>query len=323
MKVKLFTHTDLDGAGCAILAKIAFTQDVDVDIDYCDYNNINDKVRNFIINKEYETFNCVFITDISVNEEVAELIHNTHLETFVNGFNLCEMFLLFDHHPTAEFLNKYWWVDVRVEIDGEKTSGTRMFYDYLMNEDYLLDTKAFEIDSCQTLFEFVEKVRKYDTWLWKEKYNDEEPKQWNDLYYIMGREKFINEIIYRINCHGYVCFSASDLALLEYKQKDIDQYIENKNKQIIKKDILGYKAGIVFAEQYHSECGNRLSEMNDDLDFIVLINPSYSVSYRTIKDIDLGKDVAKIFGGGGHPKASGSPISDDDRSKIIDILFTK
>ena len=41
--IKLFTHTDLDGIGCAILAKLAFGEEVD--IEYCDYDNINEKVK--------------------------------------------------------------------------------------------------------------------------------------------------------------------------------------------------------------------------------------------------------------------------------------
>lgn len=41
--VKLFSHTDLDGIGCGILAKLAFGKDVD--ISYCDYDNIDSSVR--------------------------------------------------------------------------------------------------------------------------------------------------------------------------------------------------------------------------------------------------------------------------------------
>src|SRR5690606_24814634 len=123
-------------------------------------------------------------------------------------------------------------------------------------------------------------------------------KMWNDLLYIMGREEFINSIIYRLTHYDVFDFCDFDIKLLEYRQRDIDNYIEHKNKRIIIKDILGYRAGIIFAEQYHSELGNRLSELNPELDFIVIINMSQSISYRTTKDnIHLGNDIAKIFGG--------------------------
>lgn len=320
MKVKLFTHTDLDGIGCSILGKIAFT---DMDITYCyTPDDTSEKVKDFIIKEEYKNYDYVYITDISVNEDVAELITNTHPDTFKDGFNLGEMFQLLDHHPTAEFLNKYFWAYITIEKDGEKTSGTRMFYDLLIEDEDLQNSYSWKNDRCEKLFEFVETVRKYDTWLWKTKYNDNESKQWNDLLYIIGREDFIDKIIHIINYENNFEFEYSDIKLLQYKQKEIDKYIESKSKQIINKEILGYKAGIVFAEQYHSELGNVLSELNPELDFIVIINPSTSVSYRTIKDnVDLGKDIAKVFGGGGHPKAAGSPISEDIREKIIDFIF--
>lgn len=318
MKVKLFTHTDLDGIGCAIVGKIAFEN---IDITYCNYDDVNEKIKNFIINQEYNDFNYVYITDISVNEEMAELINNTHPDNFKNGFDLGEMFQLLDHHPTAEWLNKYFWCMVTVEDNNEKTSGTKMFYELLRNDGYLQKSNSWKWDRCSNLFDFVENVRKYDTWLWKTKYNDEEPKKWNDLLFIMGREDFIENIIYKINNNHDFYLSDFELEMLRYKQVEIDNYIKKKSKQTIAKEIQGYKAGVIFAEQYHSELGNALAKNNPDLDFIVIINPSQSVSYRGIKDtIDLGI-VAKIYGGGGHPQASGSPISDSVRKQIINMIF--
>ena len=47
-----------------------------------------------------------------------------------------------------------------------------------------------------------------------------------------------------------------------------------------------------------------------------------TVSYRTVKDdIDLGKDVAKVFGGGGHPKAAGSQFAEEIKFRIIENIF--
>ena len=46
--IKLFTHTDLDGVGCAILAKFAFSNDVDVE--YCNYDDIDSKVEEYFKN---------------------------------------------------------------------------------------------------------------------------------------------------------------------------------------------------------------------------------------------------------------------------------
>ena len=55
------------------------------------------------------------------------------------------------------------------------------------------------------------------------------------------------------------------------------------------------------------------NEFSDKLDFIALIDMSKkSVSFRSLpkKDIDTGKDIAKMFGGGGHKDSSGCPLID-------------
>ena len=57
MKTKLFTHNDLDGVGCAILAKLVFGEDVD--IEYCSYRNVDDCVSDFI--EEAENYDRIFI----------------------------------------------------------------------------------------------------------------------------------------------------------------------------------------------------------------------------------------------------------------------
>ena len=47
-----------------------------------------------------------------------------------------------------------------------------------------------------------------------------------------------------------------------------------------------------------------------------------TVSYRAVKDdIDLGKDVAQLFGGGGHPKAAGSEFSENVQFKVFEKIF--
>lgn len=311
MKIKLFTHTDFDGIGCAIIGKIVFGENVD--IEYCDYDDVNEKIKDFVEHQQYLNYDFIYITDISVNTEVSELIENEELCTF----NLRDRFQLLDHHPTALELNKYEWCKVIVEEDGEKTSGTKLFYNYL-SLDIEVNFNEWINDN---LFDFAEIVRKYDTYLWKTKYHDVHPKMWNDLLYIIGRDNFIEQIVYKIR-KSTIEFSDIDLKLLLYKQLEIDKYIEEKSKTIIEKDILGYKAGVVFAESYHSELGNKLAENNPQLDFIVLINPSTSISYRSVKDnINLGKDIASVFGGGGHPLAAGSPLDKNIIDKLIDDIF--
>lgn len=306
MKVKLFSHTDLDGYGCNIVARSVFNNNVDCE--NLNYNNVNDRIKEFINSEEHKDYDRIYITDISVNDEVAKILDNS-VDTYIK---------LLDHHPTALELNSYEWVIVDIERDGEKTCGTRMLYDELINKQ--------EIDTPykKSLLNIVENIRKYDTWLWKEKYGDVRPKQLNDIFFILGEERFCNMVLDELNycnCENTIeAILGSYSLLLELQQEKIDKYINKKNKEIIEYILNGYNIGIVFAEQFQSELGNRLSELNPQYDLIVMIGDK-TISYRTIhENINCG-NIASWFGGGGHPKASGSQISLDNKYKYIDELF--
>lgn len=291
--IKLITHNDLDGVGCCVVAKYFLQEEIDVS--YCSYKNVNEVTLEVIEN--HEQYNKILITDISVNEEVAK-----ELDKIKNKVQLL------DHHPTALFLNEYDWANVEIECEKGKTCGTKMLFDFLKKDNIN-----------PSICYFVELVRKYDTWEWKDKYNDEIPKQLNDLMYMIGKEEFSEDMIYKTRSNE-ILFDNLYCKLLELKQREIDNYILKKDKDLVIKDILGYNAGVVFAESHTSELGNKLSELHPELDFIAMINQE-TISYRTIKeDVNLS-EVAKHFGGGGHPKASGSQISAYCVDRFIEDVF--
>ena len=296
--IKLFTHTDLDGVSCEILGRIAFGEDIDVV--RCGYGNIDDKVEEFI--NSDEEYDKLFITDISVKKELADALNN-----------VSDKVILLDHHKTALWLNEYPYALVQVEDDSiGKMCGAYLFYEYLKkNHEEFNDTPALKL--------FIDYVRMYDTWEWKEKYDNIIPKRLNDLMYIDGPNEFIDKMVYRLGNNLFI-FDDTDLMKLQIEQTYINSYITQKNETLMVNDDLfpGYTVGITFADKYISELGNKLCELHPELDFVVLINMStLTVSYRTVKDdLDLS-DIAKGFGGGGHPKASGSRF---DVSIVNDML---
>ena len=299
--MKLFTHTDLDGIGCAVLAKLAFGDNVD--ISFCNYDEINTNVKEFF---DGNTGDVCHITDISINEELAEKIDKSE-----------KLYYLFDHHPTALGLNKYNWCKVEIEdiTSNIKTSGTELYYKWLIDENCL--------EKSDVLGRFVEIVRNYDTWRWAAL--GEEGiicKQINDLLYLYGRDNFINWCITEINKNIFPKFEEKENLILSIKQKEIDDYVEEKNKQLFISSLCGKTCGFIFAEKYFSELGNRLCNLHPEIDFIAMINMDGFISYRTIKeDINLGKDIAQLFGGGGHPKAAGSQFSKTIQQEIIKQIF--
>ena len=237
------------------------------------------------------------------------------------------MFQLLDHHPSALGLNKYWWCQVK-DSSKEIVSGTSMLYQNLLDSDYIQRTDLWKHGKIEDLKKYVDRVTNYDTWNWT-KIGDSEAKNLNDLFYIYGREKFIEEMIYRLGEELSFYFTDTDNLILKIEEDKKKIYIDNKNKSLIKKGLMLpnnelHNVGLVFAEQYISELGNQLALLNTDLDFIIIINlGNQTVSYRGIKDnINLGQ-IAESFGGGGHVKASGSQIKDEVIDELLDSIFSR
>ena len=303
--IKLFTHTDFDGISCAILAKLAFEENVD--ITYCECDEINTSITEFINNTNGNEYDLCLITDISVDDDVAQEID----KYFSN-------FYLLDHHPTALNLNKYNWCNVEIDnpITNITTCGTELLYYWLIEREFL--------EKSAVLDKFVDVVRNYDTWRWAS-LGDAGiiSKQINDLLYLYGRDSFINWCISEIHDEVFPRLYAKDELILNIKQKEINEYIEEKNDDMFIGSLCQRTCGFLFADKYVSELGNTICKMHPEIDFVAIIDVnSGSISYRSVKnDIDLGNNVASLFGGGGHPKAAGSSFSKDLKDKITKIIF--
>ena len=302
--IRLITDNDLDGISCYVVLK-TLKPDEEIKVTFCkDYSHVNNLVLRQL---ESANFDHLYITDLSVTEYVAEKI-----ETFNKDHH---NILLVDHHKTAEWLNKYDWACVLVnhiskEDNPDKYCGAELFKEYLYLSSDIRNER---------LNEYIELVRRYDTWEWKTKYDDIIPSDLNSLFKIKGKSDFISGVLNYINNDG-ILFTDNDNELLILKQNKFNDYVSKKNNDIIGLTINGYKVGVLFAEQYISELGNKLSELHPELDLIAMIGQK-AVSYRTVKeDIDVSK-FAEMFGGGGHKSAAGSPIKKSQIKRMMIELF--
>jgi uncharacterized protein len=282
----LFTHNDLDGIGCGILAKIAFGDKAEVR-----YNSISR--LDFQVQRFLEKFNkkdqfCV--TDLSVNEENANKMDSLYKK----GAKIN----LIDHHKTALHFNDFPWGFVQVANEaGELSCATSLLYEHLKQEDSINSTKALD--------EFVELVRLYDTWEWERKGNLK-AKQLNDLFSLFSLEEFQEMMLTRLHDQEDFQFNDFEVKILQLEEEKIQRYLWRKKRETTQVFIDDFCVGIVHGESYHSELGNELGKLFPHLDYIAIMNVGGKrISLRTIHDrIDVSQ-IAGKYGGGGHAKASG------------------
>jgi oligoribonuclease NrnB/cAMP/cGMP phosphodiesterase (DHH superfamily) len=299
---KLLSHTDLDGVGCGILAKLAFGDQIK--IRYNSIASLNREVEWFLENEERNTH--LFITDLSVNEE-----NEKRLEEFYQTGGKVQ---LLDHHKTALHFNGYEWGHVVVEDnEGNLTSGTSLFYEYLIESELIQTSNAVD--------EFVELVRQYDTWEW-EKNNNQEAHRLNALFFLLSIDEFEEKMVNRLQNSDHFFFDEFEQKILDMEEDKVERYIRRKRRELVQTSIGDYLAGIVYAESYHSELGNELGKEYPHLDYIAMLNMGGKrISLRTIHDHVDVSEVAGHYGGGGHAKAAGCSLTNEAYKEFVTDTF--
>ncbi|GAB1778658.1 oligoribonuclease [Priestia megaterium] len=299
---KLLSHTDLDGVGCGVLAKLAFGDRIK--IRYNSIASLNREVEWFLENEERNTH--LFITDLSVNEE-----NEKRLEEFYQTGGKVQ---LLDHHKTALHFNEYEWGHVVVEDnEGNLASGTSLFYEYLIENELIQTSNAVD--------EFVELVRQYDTWEW-EKNNNQEAHRLNALFFLISIDEFEEKMVNRLQNSDHFFFDEFEQKILDMEEDKVERYIRRKRRELVQTSIGDYLAGIVYAESYHSELGNELGKEYPHLDYIAMLNMGGKrISLRTIHDHVDVSEVAGHYGGGGHAKAAGCSLTNEAYNQFVTDTF--
>lgn len=299
---KLLSHTDLDGVGCGVLAKLAFGDRIK--IRYNSIASLNREVEWFLENEERNTH--LFITDLSVNEE-----NEKRLEEFYQTGGKVQ---LLDHHKTALHFNEYKWGHVVVEDnEGNLASGTSLFYEYLIENELIQTSNAVD--------EFVELVRQYDTWEW-EKDNNQEAHRLNALFFLVSIDEFEEKMVNRLQNSDHFFFDEFEQKILDMEEDKVERYIRRKRRELVQTSIGDYLAGIVYAESYHSELGNELGKEYPHLDYIAMLNMGGKrISLRTIHDHVDVSEIAGHYGGGGHAKAAGCSLTNEAYNQFVTDTF--
>lgn len=305
--VRLFTDSDLDGKGCAVLGKLYYDHDIYITYTFVTY--IDEILKEFINSGQYKKYKIIYITDLNIKKETADLIESVTSEN--------HQFIYFDHHTTSEYLIDYLWASVYTKYKEVNTCGTHLFYWYLSEKfpNHYWHTNA--------LIRFVELVRQWDTWDWNSMHKDKgiHAKNFNTLANFYSTTKFIADCLQKIKSDQNM-FNKTDKVLLDTFNDRNEKYCNKKLKNIKKVQYYDYTLGVCFAEDNFSDLGNLICREYDDIDIAFMINPDTGiVSLRTIKDdVNLSK-FAEEFGGGGHPKSAGFPYNKDKNNKLINSIL--
>lgn len=310
----LFTHDDLDGYGCRLVAEHWFGH-ANVDVVHCTNNNRNDVINEYLDQREADDDMParIFITDISTNEATADRLAALNHETHV---------YLIDHHKSADWMNKYDFAHVDVVHDDHNwASGTSLLLDFLainFNDHTKIGGPDDTLVTKEQLTEFAETVRQWDTWDWK-RLNNTKPRELNSLFVLMGHDMFLSRFQKSVDLN----WMKTERLLLNVEDERVDATIERMDNSKVMTPIEGYSAYVVVAHEYLSEGMNRLHEDYPEVDLVACVNfMEQSLSFRTIHDhVDCSK-IAKAFGGGGHPKAAGAPIPQGTSEVLIDTVFS-
>ena len=305
MKTLLISHiADNDGVSPIILLKLVINE---FDYKLLEIYEVEDYVNNLIDSGRYKEYDQIYITDLKLTMESCEKIDN--IEELKNKL------LVFDHHQSNLFVNDFNFTTVIVKNEeGRMECGTSLFYKYLKNKypNSILNNKIVS--------NYVELVRENDTWDYLIE-NELKAKKLGMLFSLYNRERYINSMLTNLKNNVDELFSSEENYLFSIEQERMNDYIESKKDKVYFGKINNYEVGIVFAESYRSVLGNYLAKYYEDkVDFIIIINFDHGISYRTIKEVNVG-EFAQIYGGGGHQKAAGSYFPDGFHKQLIELLY--
>ena len=307
MKVLLFTHSqDIDGIGNIIIGGKAFAN---LDFIPCKTFEITQKVAEVIENKIIHNYDAIFVTDLCIKEPLLTKIYQDE--------SLKNKILILDHHKSEidEGNDKYSFVNIVVENGVGKTSGTSLFYEYLVSNNFLERTTVLD--------EFVELTRQYDTWEWQTKYHNPKARKLHILMEELGYEKYIEIMQPILETQTTIEFPKE----IEDVITTFDEKLKKSTEQILEKmkiyqeNIMGvpYKIGfITIPYKYRNEFSEIIMKNNKhDIDTIGMIMTDIdTVSYRKVKDIDVSK-IGVHFGGKGHKSAASNPKKNPKFVKVL------
>ena len=313
MKILLMSHeSDIDGLGSVVLAKIAF-KELDYKL-YPDLNALDIDFRNLYHSQKLSEYDKIIITDLALKQSSLDLINEDD--------TLKDKVVILDHHQASIDLglSLYPFTKIVVSESGIKTCGTKLFYNYLIENKLIKASSILDI--------FVEYTRLEDTWEWKNSIDGVDAHNLAVLLNKIGVSNYIEGMYNKLISSNSFEYNSKEISLINEQKKEYENNLMDLwSKTLILTDEFNNKFGIVLADyNYRNEYAEFVKNLSDnkDIKYVVIValdKGNGQKSYRSIdKDFDVN-EVAKYYGGGGHKSAASVNISASQRKKLDTLKY--
>jgi len=329
-KVGIF-HSDLDGLGCSIVFKAA-NYYLKENIDYLNFNcnigiDVTNTVEEVLKRKDICDQTIFYFADIVPPKETLQKLLD-------NQFRV----KIYDHHKSNKYVLSLLPSAIIISdpVNGKLESGTSILYKYLKleNEERLkkLGKKKSIIwkgDEC--LFYnvlipiFVDTVRSYDTFEWKDS-NNMDAKKLQILSTLLDPNLFINNYLKKFKNGCMYLFTKTELEFIQSRIDNEDSIIAKfSENDIIPINVKGYNCALIMGPcgVNFSRLGNSFLERYPKYDFIAQFSINdMTIGVRSLKDdFDLTTELDGYLSPKGHPKAAGCKLPDGIKNKIVKLII--
>lgn len=278
MHVIIFTDTDLDGAGSALLLNRLYDGHDVITVETTEATVINEfKSRENTL----DHFDKIFVCDLCLNEEQAEVINRDNV-------------IVIDHHELhVPFVSKY-------------TKAKSIVTEYSSCTKLIADKFRDKLNLDRQLEELIQLIDQYDSWSFNFP-GELEPARLNAVYYTYNKpkcEKFITS--FKDGLREYNVYEKNSIKLFFKK------YAEQLSNPKFEGTIKGYKVISTFVNSHINEVGHYLiNKYNADIAIMVNVDRQL-VSFRKSVGCkaDLSVLAVNLCEGGGSHKLAGGKLTD-------------
>jgi len=276
--ILIFTDSDLDGAGSALLLKEVFAGHDVIIVETTEYSILNEFKNRW---NTLDHFDKIFVCDLSLNEEQAIAINRENV-------------VVVDHHEThARFADKY-------------TKAKSIVTPYSSNTKLVFDKFRSKIEVTPAKEALVGLIDQYDSWSFDFP-RELAPAQLNAIFNVYNRpkvEKFIESFK-----DGLREYTPQEKGAIKLHFKRFVEQLENPKFAGMIKD---FKVVSTFITAQVNEVANYMLDKYD-ADIAIMVNLDIKVvSFRKKKGVqlDLGKLAEKLCDGGGSHILAGGKLTD-------------